>query len=224
MYEVREICLGGEYAFDRVDSEDLFDSFQKAKRYLNRLVKSYDNEMDYKTYLLHIIQLPINKPKQWKSKTIWEYDIKGTLIRKLDPAVDTSSTVELLDFKGKYALGDFVKVAGLPWNHFAHFKRDIIGVIAWVPETLNEWINKGNKQEDWEPLYLIDFIGQHGYHDHDHVLEQGITKFKSKLPSELIFLETLSKHYQGKLEIEKNTLNKIYKRDIFLLNVNRFEE
>jgi hypothetical protein len=222
VYEVREITIGGEYAFDRVDSEYVFSTFRKATNYIKKLAKGYSEQSDYKTHILNIIRLEVNNPGNWKSTIVWEYDIKGKLIRTLDYSEDYEPKDKSLEYRQKFDIGEIVKVRGLPWNQYSHFGREYIGVIAMRPDTIDDWIKAGNSKDEWDPLYLVDFIGLHGFHDHDHLAEPGIEKFKGKLPNELSFLKTLSKHYKKELCIRADVMKKIYNRDIYLFDVETF--
>ncbi len=43
VYEVREITIGGEYSFDRVDSEYVFSTLRKATNFVKKLSKRYSS-------------------------------------------------------------------------------------------------------------------------------------------------------------------------------------
>jgi len=89
---------------------------------------------------------------------------------------------------------------------------------------LREWLERGEKEDEWEGIYLVDFIGTDGYPDHDHVEEPGIQPFEGDIPENLGFLLTLSDHYRGKRTIKQSVFDELFTGKIFVERVRTFTE
>lgn len=207
--------------------ESVFDTFEKAERWIKRESNKNCTEKEYRSYRSQIVSLEMGLNESWESQLIWDYDNKGELIRHFNPSEDFESGDsfgENKPFEKKYKVGDLVLIQAAPWNKYSRFDVDVIGLIAYSPMKLEEWEKGGYDKDRWINFYTVDFLNKFGYMDHHHLPEIALLKFKGKLPKRISFLKTMKMHYLGKKKIQRKYLDKIFNSEILVEKTEIFSD
>ncbi len=229
----------GDYACLCIFEEGVFSTFEDAEGFLIRCLLGDDDKTSFvagseqsaesSLERGEIICFKIGDRDPSRKEIRWRYDGLGRFIRQevLDeqPAkCPVSLFQDPRTFQGKFCPGDIVFVRANLWNPQSHFDRDIIGVVFASPEPLETWLKKGGAKEEWEGLYVVDFIDEHGRLDHDHLLEDAIQLYEGDIPDKLRFLRTLAEHCQGVRRIKESALTDILSGKVFVESVRFFTD
>ncbi|OXM82280.1 hypothetical protein [Paenibacillus rigui] len=214
LFLVRKYYINGP-----IHEEGIFNSFNKAEEFVKQISAVNPNKYIYSIGRIIINSVYLNSFDPWDDEMKWEYDIKGNLCRKFVNNNGWNYESEWKINGNSFSLGDIVFVMGNLKNPYAYTNEDIIGVIADVPKTLDEWNSLGYSDDEWKKTYLIDYVNSSGYFTHCHVDEEGIFLYEQSIPEDLAILQSLSDHYKGLHKIDYLKLNNIRDKKIFIKGI-----
>ena len=210
---VSKIYTVAQYGFKRLDEEKAFDNYAEAYAFLKD--DFFDDENDV-SYFAEIVA--------YKSHSNGEITIDKTRFNCLGETFSNEKYNEVkinqsIDktFIPQYKIGDIVVLKYAQGVSHSLFE-DTIGVVTGIPSGYEEWKRKYDLPDDsWDPVHMVEFIGETGLWSHSHPIEKEIHLFNKDLPKELSVLKRVSDHFKGVKLINEELLNSFRKGDVYML-------
>lgn len=210
-----------EYGFIRIDSEAVFTTFERASEALKTHVIISPSKRDYILYGTEIVMFHmVGSGAEFVQR--WQFDCQGNLLE--EDLSDNHLNEKNIQFTGMFKVGDIVRIRSAGTLEVKPFDSAWIGVVAGVPPTLEGHRKRGWRDEEYCPLYLVDYINNLGILDHTHECEARLERFEKSIPDELEFLNHLSAHYKGIRIIKKEVFNLLWHGKYYLRKKRQFSE
>lgn len=216
IYIARQVFYG-DFSSEAICEESIFDSYKKAKNYINTLVDNNPKKEEIICFRNEILEYPLNEKRGYPIKT-WIYAVDGRLLREIDHESETSqSDFSKFDYKQKYSVGDLVFVASEIDNLNSYSVKGEYAIVWIVPVSKEDWLARGKDKDDWDGNYIVVYITPEGIANHMHVPECVLKKLDvHRLPKELSFLKEYSDHLKGIKSLPKKLVNELLEDRVYL--------
>jgi len=218
---VAQIYTVAQYDFRRLDEEKAFHTYEEAFEYLKQ--EFFEDECDesfLKSYFAEITEYNESDSEIVQTRT--RFNCMGEVFKMLkndddDEEIGKPKEIDK-NFVPQFKNGDVVTIKYVKGTSFSLF-TDTIGVVTGAPSIYADWKNKYNLSDDfWEPVYMVEFVGDTGFLSHCHPFEQEMQLFENEIPAKLIVLEKLSNHFKKIKLIDEQIIKSMRFGEIYVLN------